>query len=185
MVKTKEMAMEMNHAEETGLQPIKKTIYNIKNDYLVLMAEIEANEGELTPENEVALTINREQLEEKAVNYGYVMRQYDFEVDQIKAEIDRLSKLMSAKTKIQQNLKDRISEAMLTFGVIKIQQNNLALSFRRSEALVIDEGAFVPPEYIHTKEVETVDKKALKEAIKEGKEFTGIFIHENQNLQIK
>lgn len=171
--------------KNTEIQPIKRSIYNIKNDYLVLMAEIEANEGELTPENEIALTINREQLEEKAVNYGYVMRQYDFEISQIEAEIERLSKMATAKTKIKENLKTRISDAMLSFKVTKIEMNNLSLSFRKSEELIVAEGTKIPKAFIKKKIVETVDKKGMKEAIKAGLKIKGAFISENQNLQIK
>lgn len=165
--------------------PTKKSIYNIQEDYLRLMDEIEQAEGELTPELEQRLTINQVELETKSVGYGYVIRQFDAEVDQIDKEIERLSKLSSAKRKAQDGLKERIKDAMLRYGITKIQQNNLTLSFRKSEALFIDQGAHIPVEFITTKETEVVDKKGIKEAIKAGQEFVGIFIQENNNLQIK
>jgi len=149
------------------------------------MDEIENNDGELTPDTEKQLAITLEELEDKVVSYGYIIRQFDFELEQIKEEKNRLDKIALAKTKIQAELKQRITDAMLHFQILKVQKNNLTLSFRRSEQLVIDEGAYVPPAYIKTKEVETVDKTALKEAVKNGLELTGIYIHENQNLQIK
>lgn len=173
-----------NQAPKSAL-PAKKSIYNIQEDYLRLMDEIEQAEGELTPELEQRLTINQVELETKSVSYGYVIRQFDAEVDQINKEIERLSKLASVKTKAQQDLKERIKDAMLRYGITKIQQNNLTLSFRKSEALFIDQGAHIPVQFISTKETEVVDKKGIKEAIKSGQEFTGIFIQENQNLQIK
>lgn len=171
--------------EEIQAYPVKKSIYNIREDYMRLMDEIEANEGELTEDTESRLTITRDELEEKCVSYGYVMRQFDFEISQINEEISRLSKIATQKAKIKENLKIRISDAMLGFNILKVQKNNLTISFRKSSVLIIDQGAHIPVEYIATKEVETIDKKALKEAIQGGQEFLGIFIQENQNLQIK
>jgi hypothetical protein len=188
MGKSKEMFGEIRQQEQQAQYeqlPVKKTIYNIHEDYMRLMSEIEYNEGEITPEINDKLAISKAELSEKAVSYGYVIRQYDFEIDQIKAEIERLSKIASRKDKIKADLKKRISDAMLSFNVLKIDQNNLSLSFSKSEVLIINAGAHIPVEYITTKNVETIDKKALKEAIKGGKEYLGIFIQENQNLQIK
>lgn len=166
--------------------PAKKSIYNIHGDYLRLMDDIEANEGEITDEQDKLLSINREELEEKAVNYGYLMKQLDFDCQQITEEITRLSKISSQKERLKDNLKTRISEAMLGFNITKIQKNNLTLSFLKSEQLVIDDDATIPKRFIKTKEVETVDKKGLKEAVKIGEvKIPGIFILENQNLQIK
>lgn len=162
-----------------------KSIYHIQLDYLQLMDEIENNEGELTPELEQRLTITQNDLEDKCVNYGYLIRQFDHDIEQVKAEVSRLNKIAESKSKLQEQLKTRISDAMLGFKILKVQKNNLTLSFRRSEQLIVDQDAYVPAAFITTKEVETIDKKALKEAIKAGQEFEGIYIHENQNLQIK
>lgn len=164
---------------------VKKSIYNIQNDHLILMQQIEDLEGLITPEIGEQLAINEKELQEKAVSYGYVIRQYDFEIDQISAEIARLSAISASKAKIKEELKSRISEAMLKFNIIKIDQSNLKLSFRKSDRLIIDDGAHIPTGYITTKEVETVDKAGLKKAIKEGAEFTGMWIDEVQHLQIK
>lgn len=163
----------------------KKSIYNISYDHQVLMQQIEDSEGEITPEIGEQLAINEKELQEKAVSYGYVMKQYDFEIDQINAEIERLGKLASQKTKIKEELKTRIADAMIKFNIQKIDHANLKLSFRKSNALVINQDAHIPVEYIKTKEVETIDKAGLKKAVEEGQEFEGIWIIENQNLQIK
>lgn len=171
--------------EQLIVAPAKRSIYNISNDHLQLMQEIENLEGEITPEIAEALQINQAELQTKAVSYGYVMRQYDFEIDQINQEVARLNKLAQAKAKVKDELKTRISDAMKAYNIEKIDHANLKLSFRKSKVLVIDENAHIPVEYIKTKEVETVDKAGLKKAIDEGAEFTGIWIHENSSLQIK
>jgi hypothetical protein len=190
-MKTKDAFMslrEQEQSETTGTQTgvAKKSIYNIQGDYLRLMDEIENNEGELTDDTENRLAITQEQLEEKAVSYGYCIRQFDFEIEQIAAEQARLSKIMIRKSKIQTELKKRISEAMLCFNITKVQQNNLTLSFLKSEQLHIDDDAKIPKKYLKSKIVESVDKAGLKADTKSGAiKVEGIFIVENQNLQIK
>ena len=52
-------------------------------------------------------------------------------------------------------------------------------------ALVIDEGATVPPEYFREKTTVEVDKVGLKKAIGEWKEFEGISIVKESKLVIK
>lgn len=185
-MKTKEMAMEMREREQQVPTVAKKSIYNIQGDYLRLMDAIEANEGELTKETEAELAITIEKLEEKAVSYGYCIRQFDFEIAQIVAEQERLNKIMIRKSKIKEVLKTRISEAMLHFNITKVQQNNLTLSFLKSEQLHIDEDAKIPKKYIKVKVTESIDKAGLKADTKSGAiKVEGIFIVENQNLQIK
>ncbi|MDB5144213.1 MAG: hypothetical protein JWQ66_2926 [Mucilaginibacter sp.] len=189
MTTSKEMFMDMRQEQTEAIEyvPTKKSIYNISSDYMRLMDEIESNEGELTEDTESRLAITIDELENKAVSYGYIIRQYDFEMEQIAVEIARLNKISKGKLRIQSDLKNRISEAMLHFNMPKIQKNNLTLSFRKSEQLMIDEGAKVPKKFIKISEpVESVDKKALKEAVQSDEvKIEGIFILENQNLQIK
>lgn len=182
---TKAMVIDMANGEGIVPIPAKKSIYNIQNDHLMLMSQIEELEGEITPEIEEQLALTQEEFEEKAVSYGYVIRQYDFEIKQVQEEIERLSSICAKKSKIKEELKSRIHEAMIRFCIEKIEKNNLKLSFRKSKQLIIDEDAVIPSNYITIKEVESVDKKALKEAIEEGSVFKGIYVFENKNLQIK
>lgn len=163
----------------------KKSIYNIQQEYLDLMAEIEYYEGDLTPELAERLSINKEELETKSVNYGYVIRDNDFTVAQIDAEIERLTKIKKAKENATERLKITIADAMKAHGIEKVTNNNLTLSFRKSKVLVIEEGAKIPKKFIKKKITETADKTELKKAIEAGKTFLGIRIQENQNLQIK
>jgi hypothetical protein len=163
----------------------KKSIYNLQSEYIELMNQIEDNEGELTPELSTQLDITKEQLEDKATSYCYLTKQLDVDTDQIDVEIKRLQALKSAKVKLQEELKNRVSEAMQRFGIEKIEKNNLKLSFRKSESLIIDEDAKVPNEFVKIKMTESVDKVKLKEYIQSGKKIKGIVVVTNQNLQIK
>ena len=63
----------MKTSEKTT--PENKSLFNIKNDYLVLMSEIEEAEGELTPEQITALQINEKELNKKSIAYLEVIKQ--------------------------------------------------------------------------------------------------------------
>ena len=66
----------------------------------------------------------------------------------------------------------------------KFKSDRVTISYRKSESLDIADGANVPDEYL--KQVApTVDKMAIKEAIKEGAVIDGITIVEKQNMQIR
>lgn len=163
----------------------KKSIFNIQSDYIELMNQIEDNEGEITPEISEQLDITREQLEDKATSYCYLSKQIDVDNDQIDAEISRLQALKSYKAKIQAELKERVSEAMVRFGIDKIEKNNLKLSFRASKQLIIIEGTKIPKQFQIVKMNTVVDKAKLKAHIDSGKKLKGVSILEKKNLQIK
>ncbi len=56
-------------------------LFNIKQEYLTIAQELA--EGELTPELEQQLAITETNLQEKAVNYGYVIKTFESEVDKL------------------------------------------------------------------------------------------------------
>lgn len=163
----------------------KKSIYNIQSDYIELMNQIEENEGELTEELSAQLDITKEQLEDKATSYCYLSKQIDVDTNQIDAEISRLQALKSAKVRLQEELKDRVTQAMIRFGIDKIERNNLKLSFRASKQLIIIEGSKIPKQFTIIKMNTVVDKAKLKAHIESGKKVKGVSIKENKNLQVK
>ncbi len=160
-------------------------IYQIKNEYQLIISEIINNEGEITPELETALTINKEQLQSKAVDYSYVIKQLDSDCEQIDAELKRLQQLKKVRTNLAERLKNTISDAMNLYEVEKIETPLIKLSFRNSESVEITNEKQLDACFIVTKTVTSPDKKAIKDAIKNGEVVTGATISYNKNLQIK
>jgi hypothetical protein len=156
-------------------------LFNIKQEYLAIAQNLA--EGELTPELEQQLAITEANLQEKAINYGYVIKTFESEVDIIDAEIKRLQALKKTRTSAIDKLKDNISEAMLLFNITEVKAPTFKLSFRKSESIECDE--VVDQEYCNIKTTITPDKVAIKQAIKEGKEVLGARLIINNNLQIK
>lgn len=158
-------------------------LFNIKQEYINLVNTIIDNNGELSPELSQALAINETELKEKAINYGYVIRSFEYENDIIDAEIKRLKALKEQKEKAIQKLKDSVSDAMNLYGIEKVESPALKLSFRKSESIEISEN--LDKRFMIEKVTLQPDKVAIKEAIKKGEQVDGAVLVINQNLQIK
>ena len=164
---------------------MNQSIYKIQNEFQLIIAEVINNDGEITPELETALTINKEQLQSKAVDYCYVIKQLDYDCEQIDNEIARLNKLKKVRANLTDRLKNTVSSAMQLYDVEKIETPLIKLSFRNSESVEITNEQQLDACFIVTKTVTTPDKKAIKDAIKSGVFVEGATISYNKNLQIK
>ena len=96
-------------------------IFQIQNEYLQLIDKLIQNEGELTPELDIELAINKEELQAKAINYGFVVKQLDAEVDIIDLEIGRLQGLKKVRKNAIDRLKTNLSNAMQSYEVVEIK----------------------------------------------------------------
>jgi len=160
-------------------------IYDIKNEYQLIITDIINNDGEITPDQETALKINRADLETKGINYAYVIKQLEADCEAIDLEVKRLNALKKVRSNAAERLKANISSAMLLFEVEEIKTPLIKLNFRNSESVEITNEAQLAEKFITTKTVITPDKKAIKEAIKAGEFVEGATISYNKNLQIK
>jgi hypothetical protein len=156
-------------------------LYQIKNEYLTIASQLE--QGELTPEIEQQLQINEEQLKEKAINYAYVIRSFEYDNDIIDAEIKRLKQLKEQKENAIDKLKNAVSDAMQLYGIEKIDSPTLKLSFRKSESIEVSDN--LDKKYLIEKTTLQPDKNAIKQAIKDGQQVEGAVLVTNYNIQIK
>lgn len=159
------------------------SIYNITDDFSQIMAEIESNGGEISPEIDEKLQINQLNLIEKTTNYIHVIKTLDSECDIIDVEIKRLQELKKQRSNFTQSLKDRLKNAMQAMELTEIKTALNKINFRKSESIeVIDESILPSNVLIYEPKI---DKKKIKEIIKNGGNVPGAKIVENQNLQIK
>lgn len=158
-------------------------LFNIKQEYLALAHQL--SEGEVTPELEQALIINEAQLQEKATNYGYVIKNFEYEVDAIDNEIKRLKELKERREKAIDRMKQSVTNAMQLYGIEKVESSFLKLSFRKSESVEVINEAQLLPEFTTTKVTTTPNKVAIKSAIQSGQIVDGAIIVQKKNLQIR
>lgn len=164
---------------------MSKSIFNIQQEYIDLLNQLEESDGELTPELEQALVINQQELEVKSVGYAHVIRKIEGDVDLIAAEIKRLQALKKAKETTVDRLKTSIESAMDLYGIRKVETPTMVLSLRPSESVTVEDEIVLPKEYVVAKTTYSPDKVAIKKAIKAGEKISGATITVNQNLQIR
>jgi CRISPR/Cas system-associated endoribonuclease Cas2 len=160
-------------------------IFNIQNEYKQLVSELIENGGELTPELELSLQINKDQLQSKSENYAYIIKQIDAECDIIDNEIKRLQQAKKVRENTVERLKSTLTIAMNTFEVTEIKTPLIKINFRKSESIVVYDVNSLPKEYKTIKVTETPDKAKIKEVIKNGDTVVGAELVISQNLQIR
>lgn len=166
----------------------KVSLFDIEQQYLQLAEQLMESGGEATPEMEQALAMNKEELQNKAVNYAMVCKQLEGECKIGAEAIETLKGKIKAREKAIERLKINLAAAMKLYEIPKIETPLMKIYLQKSETCEIDDLAAIPKKFITVKIVDPVsspDKKAIKEAIKAGEEVPGAYIQEHQNLQIK
>jgi hypothetical protein len=159
-------------------------IYQIQQDYLAITNELIENGGELSPELETALVINKSELQQKAVAYIYVTKSLEADVTTIDEEIKRLQALKASRVKTIDKLKETVKQAMEMYEIEEIKTATLKINFRKSESIEADAEQLLDY-YCIFKTTITPDKAKIKEAIKNGEAVIGASLKINRNIQIK
>ena len=158
-------------------------LYQITNEMKNLTLLLE--DGELTPELEQSLVITQDQLQAKAIDYCYVIKNLESDSEAIENEIKRLKAMKDAKDNAIDRMKEAVRNAMITAGIDKIESSLFKLSLRRSEAVEVVNIDQLPESLLTVKKTVSADKVKIKEFIKSGLTVEGAVIKENYNLQIK
>ena len=120
--------------------------------------------------------------ENKVENYIKVIKNIESDVEARKAEIKRLTELNKADEKKKDHLKETLSTSMVLTGHERVDTPLFKVSFRKSQAVEVDE-LVLPESY----KVATwkPDKKRLKDDLKNGLEIVGASLVERKNLSIR
>lgn len=159
-----------------------KNLFEITTDQKRLIQEIELMEGEITPEVEKQLEITEKELQVKSIAYLEVITKRESFNDLIDNEVKRLQAMKKTNTNLINRLKDNLLVAVKTFGSFEIGTHKFGT--RKSSAVVVEDVNSLPKEYKTVKVTESADKKAIKDALKAGKEIKGCFIQDNLNLKL-
>ena len=164
---------------------MKVALYQIEQEYLNIVQSIIDAGGEITEEQETALSISKEQLQNKGVCYGFIVKELEGNIDLIDLEIKRLNALKKPLVNSIDRLKNNLSQAMQMFDVTELKTPLLKINFRKSESIEIEDIGLLDSNFIKTTITKTADKIAIKDAIKSGENVQGAVLVINQNLQIK
>lgn len=158
-------------------------LYNIEKEYIRIAEEIIEAGGEITPETETALAINKEEVQIKAVKYGYVVLQTEHDIEAIDAEIKRLEAMKKSRANLIATIKERVHAAMDLYGFNEIKMQNLKVSFRASSSTEIEDEKLIPAKYKVKKTTTTINKKDLLADLRAGKKVKGVKLKEGKNIQ--
>lgn len=141
---------------------------------------IDMETGELIdPERLEQLTIEKDQ---KIENVACWIKNLTAEAAAYKAEKAAFAEREAQALKKADTLKKWLSDAL---AGQKFSTAKCAVSFRKSEAVMVDDVNLIPAEMLRIKTTYEPDKTAIKNAIKSGREINGCMLVENTNIQIK
>lgn len=127
-------------------------------------------------------------LEVKATNVAAFVRNLESSADAIKAAEGEMAKRRKAIENRADRLKKYLHENMERAGILKIESPHFCLTVRRNPpAVVIDAESQIPGEFYKLAPPPplTLDKKALADAMKSGREVPGAHLHAGTRLEIK
>lgn len=165
-------------------------LYELTTNLRDLQDLIESGEcydenGELNEIVADALSITQQELQAKAIDYGYLIKSLEDSEEIFDREIKRLQERKKQITKTKEKLKENLTNAMQEFSIIKIKGKTIDVSFRKSEQVAIYDESILPDEYKRTKISVEPDKAKIKNDIKDGIIVDGAKIIVKNNLQIK
>ena len=160
-------------------------IYQITQEFLQIKELLE--EEELTPELEKALVLTQENLMQKGIDYGYVIKSLEDDTKAVKQEIDRLTAIKKRLENNTERLKTTLTNAMTFFEIKKITTPTMTISVRDYPIVNILDEALIPDDYWNetVKVTRTIGKAEIKHAINEGATVEGAELIANPKLSIK
>jgi len=164
---------------------MKVALYQIEQEYLNIVQSIIDAGGEITEEQETALSISKEQLQNKGVCYGFIVKELEGNIDLIDLEIKRLQALKKPLANSIDRLKNNLSKAMQMFEVTELKTPLLKINFRKSESIEVTDIDLLDADFVKTTINKAADKIAIKDAIKAEIPVRGAVLLTNYNLQIK
>lgn len=162
------------------------SLYNITNSFITLFEK--AEQGELTKEEieeqgkDLAIS-----LKNKSTSIIGYIRNLDLTSEAIKNEIDRLTTMKKAIDNKNIKFKEYVKQNMEELELQKIDTELGTLSVTKNPASVeVYDENMISDEYKKEKLTVSIDKTAIKNAIKNGKEVQGARLIENKtSLRIK
>jgi len=104
------------------------------------------------------------------------MAEIDARIEQLQKDKSRFGKAVEfAKKAITANLKEGD----------KLKTDDVSVSWRKAEAVIVTDAAFLPERFQRVKTTIEADKKALKEALTAGEKIAGVSIETRHSLVIK
>lgn len=131
-------------------------------------------------ENLDALEMERN---DKLESVALFIKNLESEAAAIRAEEKLLAERRGVKERKAERMRSYLSDSMTAFGDTRIETPRCVVSFRKSQAVEIEDEALIPSSWITYKP--SINKAGIKKALRAGDFVHGAQLVERQNLQIK
>lgn len=157
------------------------TILDLNDDLKVLFNLTDVDPQTLKDTADAIVMSRNDKLD----GLAYVIEGDEKEINWLKAKIQGLQKELKARKNHEASLKEYLVTALDDAGLKKLQTENHMLKTRKQPASVdvIDESK-VPAQYIIHKDETRVDKKKLRDILKENN-VPGVRLKQKRNVVIK
>ena len=157
-----------------------RKLYEIDKDIEEFEWEIDPDTGEILNPN--ALDDLQMEREAKIEGVGLKIKNLTAELDAVKREKDAFTKRAKSLEADIEGYKGFLVQALQgeKFSTAKV-----AMSFRKSESVLVKDEYLIPDSYCNFTTVRKPDKKAIKDALKKGETVFGTELIESLNVQIK
>lgn len=171
------------------MENIQQSIFNLLTSFEPTAEGLEGEEKEeFTEWVESQLVALGQKESEKADAFAYAIRKAEMEAEFFKREAERFSHRRSVVENKIKSMKERITYVLREFDLKEVSGQRYKLALRKSQRVIVTEEdpAKFPEEYIRIiPEKKEVDKNAVKDALKQGKEVAGAFLYDNWTTQIR
>lgn len=156
------------------------SLYEIDKAIAEFEFDIDEETGEILNFDELDnLKMAREQ---KCENIALYYKNVAAEAEMVKAEAKNLTERQKRLENKAESLKKYLAYAL---GGEKFSTPKVAVSFRKSESVLVKDEHLVPDKYCEFTTVRKPNKTNLKKALKDGEEIMGVELVEKQNVSVK
>ena len=160
-----------------------KSLYLIVNEAMQIEQMLMESGGEVTPEIEMALSVNSSELANKVDGYQHIIERFNSLADHYKARAEFFKTIAGQCKTASDRLKDNIKFAMIELGVDEVKGQDMRFKLSTtSGTLVIEDAEMVPVEFKTEVITTEIDKKSLKEAALKG-DVPGVKIEPGHSLR--
>jgi hypothetical protein len=156
-------------------------LYEIDMTYKHLQDLIEQNDGELPVDLEEQFDAIVVERNDKIKNIIRFLRNIDGNAVMVSNEITRLQAINKRQLAKYERLKNYLSSVIGENNKWQSAEGNI--SWRKSDSVIIHDETLIPGSYVKTKTVTSIDKIAIKKAIKAGETVSGAGIEYHNNIQ--
>jgi hypothetical protein len=123
-------------------------------------------------------------IEAKAARVAYVVRQLEAEAEAIRGEERRLRNRREVREHKIERMKEYLLDGMVAAGVRKAGDVNFTVSVRKSPPSLVVHSERAMPERYWIQPPPVLDKKALKQDLKDGRPIAGAELVQREHVRI-